>query len=157
MKLNPEDQARLEQLIEHACCEQPVRKAPAALRLRVLAELERRAALPWWRKSFGHWPMAMRIAFVLASIGVVRATLNMTMWLNDKLVMARPVSRPMSWIQNFSAFVSFLHSLSDYVGSTLLHRIPAPVLYAGALGVVVMYGLLIGLSATAYRTLYAAR
>jgi len=36
----------------------PLVRAPAALQARVLAELARRQALPWWRQSFRDWPMA---------------------------------------------------------------------------------------------------
>jgi len=157
MKLTPEDQAKLAQLIDQTCREQPALNAPRALRSRVFAELERRAALPWWRKSFVNWPLPMRIVFVLAAIGVVQATLNMTLWFNDQLVVAQPVSRSLSWLQNISAFISFLQSLSDYLGATLLHRIPVSMLYGAAFGVLILYGLLLGLSAAAYRTLYATR
>jgi len=157
MKLTAEDQAKLAQLIDQTCREQPAVKAPRALRSRVFAALERRAALPWWRKSFVNWPMPMRIVFLLAAIGVVPATLNMMMWFNNQLAVAQPVSRSLSWLQNASAFISFLQSLSDYVGATLLHRIPVSMLYGAALGMLILYGLLVGLSAAAYRPLYATR
>ena len=39
----------------------------------MLAELARRAALPWWRKSFAHWPMAARAAFVVLGAGIAAA------------------------------------------------------------------------------------
>jgi len=41
----------------------PDRRAPAGLEARVLAEIARRAALPWWRTSFTHWPAAARVSF----------------------------------------------------------------------------------------------
>ena len=48
----------------------PDRKAPAGLEARVLAEISRRAALPWWRKSFAHWPVAVRLGFLILSARV---------------------------------------------------------------------------------------
>src|SRR5471030_2753064 len=61
---------KLEQLISRTLREQPPRRAPRALEQRVLAELERRAALPWWRQSFAHWPLAARGSFFVLSAAV---------------------------------------------------------------------------------------
>ena len=59
---------RLEQLTTAALRELPLRRAPRTLEARVFAELERRAAQPWWQSSYTQWPMLMRLLFVLASI-----------------------------------------------------------------------------------------
>jgi hypothetical protein len=37
------------------------------LEARVYCEIERRAALPWWRLSFAHWPLFARAAFLVMS------------------------------------------------------------------------------------------
>ena len=59
---------RLERLTAEVLRELPPRRAPRTLEARVLAELERRAAKPWWQSSFMEWPALVRILFVLASI-----------------------------------------------------------------------------------------
>jgi hypothetical protein len=56
-----------EQFIHEALKGLPVRRAPASLETRVLGELSRRAAHPWWRKSFAHWPAAVRATFLVLS------------------------------------------------------------------------------------------
>jgi len=157
MNLTPEDQSKLEHLIDAACHQQPALKAPRELRSRVLAELERRAALPWWCKSFVHWPASIRMGFMLALLGIVQVTLHMSVWFDTRLDAARPMSRPVSWMQNFGAFIAFMQSLTDYLGSTLLHRIPTPLLYGGVLGILMIYAAFVGLSVAAYRTFYASR
>src|ERR1700761_4646104 len=53
----------------------PLRKAPLSLEARVLNELARRAAMPWWRASFSGWPVAARVGFVLACAGLIAATI----------------------------------------------------------------------------------
>src|SRR6185437_10884347 len=70
----PEKTDPLEQLLDRTLHPLPLRRAPPTLQSRVLEELQRRAALPWWRRSFAHWPSAARAGFVLvclALIGVV--------------------------------------------------------------------------------------
>ena len=56
----------LQRLIDRACREQPALQAPATLAARVMQGIARRQALPWWRRSFGHWPLAVRAGFTLA-------------------------------------------------------------------------------------------
>src|ERR1700738_3597831 len=55
----------LERLLDRALRELPLRRAPLTLESRVFGELQRRAALPWWRRSFAHWPLLARAAFLV--------------------------------------------------------------------------------------------
>lgn len=160
MKRSNGDHARLEQLISLACRAQPPLRAPETLALRVLAEIERRAALPSWRRPFGDWPMALRIAFVLICMGIVQASLSLAYWSVPGRAVARlaaPASRPLSWIHNADAWVSFFGSLFNDIGTTILHSIPPLWLYGSAASVCAMYALLAGLGAAVYRTLYTTR
>lgn len=157
MKLSPEEQTKLERLITENCRTQPLRSAPVALQQRVFAELAQRAALPWWRKSFAHWPTPIRVAWLLVSVAVAPIMLNLTLWLSGQLAAAHSVARPLSWLENFAAFISFMHSVSNYVVGSVWQHIPATLLYGGIVAVLTMYGLLIALGTVAYRTVYAAR
>ena len=60
---NDTDQ-KLERLLHGALRGTPDRPAPVDLEARVLAAIARGAALPWWRRSFAHWPAAARFGFV---------------------------------------------------------------------------------------------
>ena len=64
--LNPEP---LEKRVHAALRSLPDRRAPDSLAARVLAEIERRAAIPWWHKSLAYWPQWARGTF-LAGAGV---------------------------------------------------------------------------------------
>ena len=66
--MNTNDPQKLEAAVHRVLRGLPERKAPAGLEGRVLAELARRAALPWWRKSFAHWPAAIRAGFFAGSV-----------------------------------------------------------------------------------------
>ena len=66
-----ESDEALQRLLDRTLRELPPRRAPASLEALFLNELERRAALPWWRRSFMHWPAPARIAFLVISGALV--------------------------------------------------------------------------------------
>jgi hypothetical protein len=149
MKPSPEEQLRLEQLIDRTLRGQPPRRAPATLEGRVFAEIARRATQPWWQKSFAHWPLAARLVFLLASIGAGRLALRASGWL------ATPIESG-SLSPSLPPEVSWIHSFVTAIAQ-VLHHMPSLWVYGGLALVAVMYAALFGLSATAYRTLYATR
>ena len=146
----------LERLIGQVLKEQPLRSAPRALQLSVLAEIERREALPWWHHSFLHWPLAIRALFVVASLGVAKLALTGVMLLVARLhsePVVAVITKPMSWAENSAAAVSKIVS----VASVVLNAIPPHWLYAGIALAATLYLALVALGATAYRTLYAGK
>jgi hypothetical protein len=147
---------KLEQLIDRTLREQPAVRAPASLEQMVLAELARRAALPWWRKSFAYWPLAARIAFVVVGIGIAKLGVDAGMWVASGLQtspLAGTVESGAGWLQSLSDSLGFL----ALIWTLLIESIPPLWLYGGVLLVMALYGTMFALSAVAYRTLYAAR
>jgi hypothetical protein len=149
---NPMDkELGLERAVDQALKGLPLRRAPSTLESRVINELQRRAALPWWRVSFAHWPAAPRVAFVIICIALVAATIlgGVSAFvgvgsLNELAALA------LSWAHPFLAVLSS----AGGVTALLVHIIPPLWLYGGmALGIV-LYVALFGLGAAAYRTLY---
>jgi hypothetical protein len=144
----------IERLVGAVLTEQPLRRAPASLQARVLAELERRAALPWWRNSFMHWPLAVRTAFVLASLVIEKFALSGTVMVMGNVksqpAVVETLTRPMSWAEGtadgFSRFIS--------LGAAIIDAIPPLWLYAGIAIAITLYLSLLVLGAAAYRTLY---
>src|SRR5712672_3854389 len=63
----------LERLLDRTLHELPLRRAPLTLESRVFGELERRAALPWWRRSFAHWPLLARAGFLVICGALISA------------------------------------------------------------------------------------
>src|ERR1700723_3752274 len=149
---NPMDKEQgLERAVDQALKGLPLRRAPSTLESRVINELQRRAALPWWRVSFAHWPAAPRVSFVITCIALVAATIlgGVSAFvgvgsLNEMAALA------LSWAHPFLAVLSS----AGGVTALLVHIIPPLWLYGGmALGIV-LYVALFGLGAAAYRTLY---
>jgi hypothetical protein len=133
----------IEQLIDRALRQQPLRPAPRSLQARVLEEIARRKALPWWRQNFTCWPVAARITFFIASLGVVKAGLEVAMWL------ARSFEADV--LAELPAQVAWIPSIFSAAGF-VLRNLPPLWLY-GTLGILaLMYAVLFAVSAAAYRT-----
>jgi hypothetical protein len=149
---NPTDREQgVERAVDQALKGLPLRRAPSTLESRVMDELQRRAALPWWRVSFAHWPAAPRVAFVVICIALVAATIlggvSAFVGVRSLNEMAALV---LSWAHPFLALLSSAGGIT----ALLVHIIPPLWLYGGmALGIV-LYVTLFGLGAAAYRTLY---
>ena len=138
---------KLERLVDRALRALPVRLAPLDLELRVFEELARRAVLPWWRRSFIQWPRTARVLLLsvctalcaLTILGGARIVVN----LGAALRPARELDRALA-----------LLSTSKDVVATLVGAIPPMWIYEGLALAAVLYAVLFGLGAAAYRTLY---
>ena len=150
MSKHIDSEQKLERALAQALKGLPLRRAPGTLELRVVDELQRRAALPWWRVSFVHWPAAPRVAFVAVCIALVAATILGGVFALGDRSFGEAAALVLSWVHPFLAVVSS----AGGVATLLLGIIPPLWLYGGmALGIM-LYVALFGLGAAAYRTLY---
>ena len=153
MKHSPED---LEKFIHQTLRALPARRAPHSLESRVRAAIDARAALPWWQQSFAQWPVAARVAFVIASAGLAKLAIVAAVWAMagfDGAEFANAFSTQIGWIQTASAVFTGIGNFFE----TLYRSIPPLWLYGGVAFIGVLYAALFGLGATAYRLLYANR
>jgi len=151
--MNPHEEHKLERLIHQTLRELPRRRAPGTLEARVMAEIERRAALPWWKQGFAHWPVAARGAFVLVAIGFVKLALMGGVWVMsgfDGLQLQQAFATQFGWMESGLAVV---RAIGDFVSVTL-RSIPALWLYGVLAIFAALYAALFGLGAAAYRALY---
>ncbi|MEO6569155.1 MAG: hypothetical protein ABIO94_10375 [Opitutaceae bacterium] len=154
MQTSPENhEQRLERLIRKTLRELPARRAPASLEQRVLAEIERRAARPWWQKSYPHWPLVARCGFLIGSAAVLKIVIMAAVW-----VLVGFESAP--FVEAFSTSFAWLQALTDLAESlwqfcaAVLSTVPRFWLYAGAVCFAAMYATLFGLGAFAYRVFH---
>jgi hypothetical protein len=132
-----------ERLLDDALRTLPLRRAPPTLESRVLRELERRAALAWWRLSFPHWPLLARAAFLVICAVLIRAA-----FLGGAAVLA--AVRSLDWARD----VGMLMSSGANLAGLLTRFAPPAWLYGGIAVCAVLYVVLFGLGAALYRTLY---
>jgi hypothetical protein len=150
--MNSPDHEKLERLVHATLRALPARQAPASLENRVLAEIERRARLPWWTKSFRSWPMPARMTFGVVSLGLVVATA----WVLGGFEAGQLTGA-------FTPHFAWLESITSVFGAiggffAIMFRSIPPVWFYGSLVFfAAMYVALFGLGAAAYRTLYANR
>jgi hypothetical protein len=145
---------RLEILVGRALREAPLRPAPSSLESRVLREIGRRAALPWWRRGFSRWPRLARAGFTLVCGSIAAAVLGGTWpWAQGGVLAAAwsavsPLSLP--WARSASTLVDVARELD----SALVRVIPLEWLYGTVAAGTILYAALFGLGAAAYRTFY---
>ena len=147
--MNDRDEAdlELERLVGQALRGLPMRRAPSNLESRVFGELARRAAMPWWQRSFLQWPRAARVLLLgvctvlgaLTIVGGARIVVN----LGPALGPTRELDRALA-----------LLSASKDLIATLVGTIPPMWIYEGLALAAVLYAALFALGAAAYRTLY---
>jgi len=138
-----ESREALERLLDRKLRELPLRLAPRTLEIRVIRELERRAALPWWRRSFAHWPLPARVGFLvicgaLISVALVGGATAVT------------GIRSLSWVRELGGLTA---SAANLVAA-LAGIQPPTWAYAAMAVCAVLYAILFGLGAAVYRALY---
>jgi hypothetical protein len=153
MKPSPED---LEKMIQQTLRSLPNRRAPRSLETRVMAAIEARASLPWWKQSYAQWPLVVRCAFLVLSGVFAKIALMGTVWIMADFESA-------GWVNAFTTQFAWVDRVSSAFGGvgqffTIVGRnIPPAWLYGGLAVFALLYATLFGLGATAYRTLYSNR
>ena len=149
----PDPQEKLERLIHRTLSELPSRRAPGTLERRVLAELQRRAALPWWRKSFVHWPMAARAGFLVLSLVLVRFALLLGGWVMagfEGAPVREAFAPQVAWMEKG---LTIVHAITGFL-EIMQRNIPPLWLYGGIAFFAAMYATLFGLGAAAYKAIH---
>ncbi len=140
-----------EALVARALRGLPPRRAPRALESRVLAELARRAGLPWWRRSIGHWPGLAQAGFVVLCAGLVRLAWLAGIWATDGFE---------TWSRSGSPAIARVYDIAATLSAAaevvkLLAGVMPPAWILGGLAFAsILYAALFGLCAALYRTLY---
>jgi len=143
--------SELEERVDRALAETTLRRAPATLESRVLQELRRRAALPWWRRSFAAWPGTVRVAFAVSCSALVAATVLVAARANME-VGSLHLSAALSgrWTQAIWGLFGVARELTGPIAAA----VPPAWIYAGLAASAALYAALFGLAVAAYRTLY---
>ncbi|WP_221032248.1 hypothetical protein [Actomonas aquatica] len=149
-RLTPE---QLEQKIHAVLREQPPRRAPMSLESRVLGEIARRQALPWWHKSYAYWPQPMRLTFLVIACGLAAAAVLGSMHLAG-LFSAAAIT---SFFEPITSAVATLRAAGSSLGELVRPLVPTistQWLYVALAVIGASYALLVGVGATAYRFLW---
>ncbi len=146
-------QAQLERLIHGVLRDQPMRRAPASLESRVLARIQQQQqAMASRSMGFSRWPIAARIALLVALAIVAKFTLDAVVWVfsTPAPVVTHTVESSVTWAKSTASLFSSLLTL----GQSLFNVIPGTWIALALAVAAGMYITLFVLGATAYRTLY---
>ncbi len=139
-----------ELLLDRLLRDLPLRRAPATLELRVFGQLERRAARVWWRRGFTAWPIVTRGAFVILCSAIVVCSI-FGPWATAGIRTLRGVGAlATSWVHPAASAVAWASEFSVL----LVRVIPPAWLYGVVAAGALLYAMLFGLGAAAYRMLY---
>jgi hypothetical protein len=142
---------KLERLLQQELRALPLRRAPSSLESRVFGELARRAALPWWQRSFANWPTGPRVVFVILCVALIGATFLGGV---SAVVGVRSLNEVgallLSWLQPALVLMASAGGLA----ALLVRLIPPLWIYGGLAVGAMLYVMLFGLGAAAYRMLY---
>ncbi len=152
-RMNPEE---LEKIVHAALRALPDRRAPATLEARVLAAIERRAALPWWHQSWSYWPQWVRAGFLVFGGGLAGLLLIGGIYLQAGFDLGTIRDALAPALALFDRVQGYGRLLADFVALVGRH-IPSWFLYAVIGFVAGLYAMLFGLGAAAYRTLWSRR
>jgi hypothetical protein len=141
-------QDEIERQVTRALLDQPLRRAPSTLERRVLVQIQSGAAAMSWRRGFAHWPVAARVVFLAASVGVVKVALLLAMWL------ATPLDSPAVSVQ-LPSQIAWLQTMFVAIGS-VARTVPSVWVHAGIVVLAIMYVALFGIGASAYRMVRVA-
>jgi hypothetical protein len=156
MNPSPEDNDKLEHVVHRTLRELPLRRAPRSLEQRVFAEIERRLALPWWRRSFVHWPAAARATFVVLCAAAINFILSGGVWTLaglDSTALTTVFAQPFSWVETGLVVVRAVTGSFEI----MMRHVPSLWLYAVVVFFATMYAAFFGLGAAAYKAINAPR
>jgi len=142
----------LETLVHGALRDLPLRRAPATLEARVLAEIERRATIAWYHKSWSYWPAAVRSGFLVLGSTFAAVAIVFFYQLSQGAAaetVVQNVSSGFSWLAWIGNAVSWVFRFAYQQIQTL----PSLWLYGGLAFIGVTYATCVGLGAAAYRFL----
>jgi hypothetical protein len=146
------DADRLEQQLHAALRRLPPLAAPATLESRVLRELARREALPWWRKGFGRWPLAARVLFVPLSAGFIKLAF-LSVGAFGSIVATAQRTTALGTVESRWQTLSGMLQTVRTVGGLIMQNVPQVWIY-GLLGFgLLLYVSLFGIGAAAFRSL----
>jgi hypothetical protein len=140
----PDDPQQLERSIDRLLRAQPERRAPVDLAQRVLAEIARREALPWWRKGFHAWPTFARVAFSAVCLATVALALEVPALLSETLN---------AQMSSFHRTFALWNTLTN-LGAAFVDSLPMDWLYAAGGVVALAYMTVFGTSIATYRVLF---
>jgi hypothetical protein len=154
--MNENQNSRLEAAVDRELKALPNLRAPQRLLTRVMAVIEQRAVLPWYRRAWQTWPVSLRLASMLFLL-VAFAGLCFGSWqLVHAPVVASAVSIASGWVRILSTAWSTLGVLANALA--LAFKSLGPLAFFGiGMALLLGYATCIGFGTLYVRLAFARR
>ena len=153
--MNSEYEKRLEGEIDKELRALPELIAPHSLFLRVMAAIERRLNLPWYRQAWQGWPLPLRAVSLVILLGLFGGLCFATWEFLHTEAFAAAMQRPLSWLSGLGAI---LHAVSVVLGGVVLavKQLSTAVIIGCLVALALGYAMCVGLG-TVYLRLALSR
>jgi hypothetical protein len=153
--MNPDYDKQLETAISRELKALPELAAPTALASRVMAAIEQRARVPWYRRSWQTWPVALRgVSFV--GLLAAFAILCFGSWRLAHFATLTPAAREVSgWFSLVNAVWNAANILANALGLAFRSLGPA-VAIGSAVMLLISYTACVGLGTVYWRLAFCA-
>jgi hypothetical protein len=154
--MNSIDDKQLELEIGRQLKTLPELAAPASLANRVMAAIESRLHVPWYRRSWATWPVALRTAS-LAAMLVLFGGLCLAGWeLSHAETVSLAAHRVGQWFSGLNTIGSLLNILAGSV-ALVVKKLGTSFIIACLVAVGLGYAMFMGLGTVYFRLAFAKR
>ena len=154
--MNSDHDQQLEQMISRELKTLPELDAPDSLTDRVLAAIERRVEVPWYRRSWEAWPAALRLAS-FALMLMLFGGLCLAGWeMPQSEVIRQTAHRAGEWLSSFNTVGSTLHILVESAG-LVMKKLGAPFILAALIAAGLGYAMFLGFGTVCFRLVYTKK
>lgn len=154
--MNLDDAHRLELSIDRELKALPYLAAPASLASRVMARIEQRSALPWYRRAWQTWPGSLQAASLLILLAGFAGVCFATWQFGQAPAVTAAASRMGNWLSGMNAVWNTGGLLVNAAGLAFKSLGTGVVLGIGVLASI-GYGVLVGLGTVYVRLAFARR
>ena len=154
--MNSNDHRPLERAIHHELKALPELTAPAAVANRVMAAIERRRNVPWYRRSWETWPVALRVTSLAAMLALFGGLCLAGWELSRAETVQQMTQRVGQW---FSGLDSLQSILSILINSAVLvvKKLGTPFIIACLVSAGLGYAMFLALGTVYFRLAFSKR
>jgi hypothetical protein len=147
---------KLEVEIERELKSLPAIPAPATLVARVMAAIELRKALPWFKRAWDTWPTSLQGLFLITMLALLGGICFGGWEVTHTPVFTLAIHKVAGWLSSFGAIYTTLNALAGAIVA-LIKQVNSGVLIAFLFAAGLGYAIFLGLGTMYVRLAFAKR
>lgn len=149
-------ETKLEVEIDRKLKSLPEIAAPATLIARVMASIELRKALPWFKRAWHTWPTSLQGLFLVTMLALFGGICFGGWEVTHSATFALAVHKAAGWLSGFGAIYTTLNALAGTI-IALIKQVNSGVLIAFLFAAGLGYAIFLGLGTMYVRLAFAKR